>query len=200
LLETAAQGTFAREARTRLGEEIEVAVLRDGQVTGAPFETEGDFRVRAEQAAREQRDEAVRRLREKFAAKTAAAAQKVTRARETVAQQQSQARAAQMQTAISIGTSLLGALFGKKASGLGHISRAGTAARGATRAMKESSDVGTAQERLAAAQEEAAALEAELKAQVAALEPAPARQPQTVRLKLVPSALQIESSGILWTA
>ncbi len=200
LLETAAQGTFAREARTRLGEEIEVAVLRDGQVTGAPFETEGDFRVRAEQAAREQRDEAVRRLREKFAAKTAAAAQKVTRARETVAQQQSQARAAQMQTAISIGTSLLGALFGKKASGLGHISRAGTAARGATRAMKDSSDVGTAQERLAAAQEEAAALEAELEAQVAALEPAAAGQPQTVRLKLVPSALQIESSGILWTA
>ena len=200
LLTAASHQTWQQEARTQLGEGIEVTVFRSGPITGAPFETDGDFRIRLEQAAREQRDEAVRRLRDKFAAKTKSASQKVARAQEAVARQQSQARAAQMQTAISVGTSVLGALFGKKASGLCHLSRAGTAARGATRAMKESSDVGTAQERLTAALEEAAALEAELEDQIAHLTPPAPAPPETLRLKLVPATLRLESSGILWTA
>ena len=200
LLSAASQQTWMQEARTHLGEEVEVSVLRAGNIIGAPFETEGDFRVRLEQAAREQRDEAVRRLREKFAAKSKAAANKVARAQETVARQQSQARAAQMQTAISMGSTLLGAILGKGRSKLGHISRASTAARGATRAMKESTDVGTAQEKLTAAQEEAAALEAELEAQIADLAPPAPPLPEVVRLKLVPATLRIDSAGILWTA
>ncbi len=194
---------WAAEARKQLGEDIEVSVMKSGRVTGIPFESDAAFRVRLEQAAREDRDEAVHKLREKFAARTAAAVQKVARAREEVQRQQSQARAAQMQTAISVGTSILGALFGRKGSGIGHISRAGTAARGATRAMKESSDVGTAQGRLAAAEANAAELEAELEAQIAAMplpSDAAARTPETLRLKLVPATLRIESTGILWTA
>jgi hypothetical protein len=191
------------EARQNLGENLEVSVQKSGQVTGAPFEDENEFRLRLEQAAREERDEAVRKLRDKYSAKTRAADQKVARAREVVAQQQAQARSAQMQTAISMGSTLLGAFLGKGRSKLGHMSRASTAARGATRAMKESSDVGTAQEKLAAAQAAAAELEQELEEQITAL-PSPsdvsARNAETIRLKLMPATLRIESSGILWTA
>jgi len=200
LLQSASHTAWQQEARTQLDNNIEVPVLRAGSLTAAPFETEGDLRVRTEQNAREQRDEAVRRLREKFAAKTNAAAQKVTRAREAVTRQQTQARAAQMQTAISVGTSVLGALFGKRASGLGHLSRAGTAVRGATRAMQKASDVGTAGQRLQTAEAEAFALEEELEARIAELAPPPPPRIETVRLKLIPSTLQIRSSGILWTA
>ncbi|MFM8718150.1 MAG: ATP-binding protein, partial [Chthoniobacterales bacterium] len=161
------------------------------------------FRLRLEQAGREDRDEAVRKLREKYSAKTRAAAQKVARAQEAVAQQQAQARSAQMQTAISMGSTLLGAFLGKSRSKLGHMSRASTAARGATRAMKESSDVSAAQEKLTAAEADAAELERELEEQIASL-PSPAdaalRSAETVRLKLLPATLRIESSGILWTA
>lgn len=198
-----AQSAWLREARTQLGEDLEVSVMKSGPVTGTPFETEADFRLRLAQAAREERDESVRKLREKFAARINTAAGRVERAREEVKRQQSQARTAQMQTAISVGTSILGALFGRKGSGIGHISRAGTAARGATRAMKESSDVGTAQERLAAAEANAASLEAELETQIAAI-PSPVgaagRPIEFLRLKLVPSTLQFESAGILWTS
>ncbi len=203
LLASAAQSAWQIEARQNLGDNLEVTVQKSGLVTGAPFENEAEFRLRLEQAGREERDEAVRKLREKYSTKTRAAAQKVTRAREVVAQQQSQARSAQMQTAISVGTSILGAFLGKRSSGLGHMSRAGTAARGATRAMKESSDVGTAQEKLAAAEADTAELEQELEEQIAAL-PSPSdvstRNAETVRLKLMPATLRIESSGILWTA
>jgi regulator of protease activity HflC (stomatin/prohibitin superfamily) len=66
--------------------------------------------------------------------------------------------------------------------------------------MKESTDVGTAQEKLTAAQEEAAALEAELEAQIADLAPPAPPLPEVVRLKLVPATLRIDSAGILWTA
>ena len=203
LLTAAEQSAWQLEARQNLGENLEVTVQKAGQVTGTPFEDENEFRLRLEQAGREQRDEAVRKLREKYSAKTRAAAQKVARAREVVAQQQAQARSAQMQTAISMGSTLLGAFLGKGRSKLGHMSRASTAARGATRAMKESSDVGTAQEKLAAAEADAAELERELEEQIAAL-PSPAdsalRTSETIRLKLLPATLRIESSGILWTA
>ena len=203
LLTAATQSSWQLVARQNLGEHLEVTVLKAGQVTGAPFEDENEFRLRLEQAGREERDEAVRKLREKFLTKTRAAAQKVARAREVVAQQQAQARSAQMQTAISMGSTLLGAFLGKGRSKLGHISRAGTAARGATRAMKESSDVNSAQEKLAAAEADATELERELEEQIASL-PSPAdaalRSAEIVRLKLLPATLRIESSGILWTA
>ena len=201
-LQAAAQQAWQIEARTQLGENLEVTILRDGKITGAPFETPAEFRLRLEQAAREERDATVQMLRSKYETKLRTAADKVNRAREVVARQKSQARSAQMQTAISVGTSVLGALFGKRASGLGHITRAGTAARGATRAMKESSDVGTAEEKLAAAEAAAAELEAELQDKLAEI-PSPstvAARPETLRLKLLPATLRIESAGLLWTA
>jgi hypothetical protein len=201
-LQAASHRTWQMEARTRLGESLEVSVLRDGKITGAPFETDAEFRLRLEQAAREERDETVQVIRRKYEARMRTAADKVNRAREAVARQKSQARTAQVQTAISVGTSVLGALFGKRASGLGHLTRAGTAARGATRAMKESADVGTAEEKLAAAEAAAAELAAEVEARIAEI-PAPSAlvpAPETVRLKLLPATLRIESAGILWTA
>jgi hypothetical protein len=201
-LQAADQQAWQIEARTQLGESLEVRVLREGKITGAPFETEAEFRLRLEQAAREERDETVQVIRRKYETKLRTAADKVNRAREAVARQKSQARNAQVQTAISVGTSVLGALFGKRASGLGHITRAGTAARGATRAMKESADVGTAEERLAAAEAAAAELEAEVETKIAEL-PSPAAiasNPETLRLKLLPATLRIESAGLLWTS
>jgi hypothetical protein len=201
-LQAASHRTWQMEARTRLGESLEVSVLRDGKITGAPFETDAEFRLRLEQAAREERDETVQVIRRKYEARMRTAADKVNRAREAVARQKSQARTAQVQTAISVGTSVLGALFGKRASGLGHLTRAGTAARGATRAMKESADVGTAEEKLAAAEAAAAELAAEVEARVAEI-PAPSAlvpAPETLRLNLLPATLRIESAGILWTA
>lgn len=191
------------EGRSALDGRLEIPVFRAGRTMGAPFESESDFQHRLEQAAREERDEAVRRLRQKFAAKTEAASRKIERAREALAKKENTARTTQVQTAISIGTSIFGALFGKKASGIGHIGRASTAARGANRAIKESTDAGLAREKLTAAEQEAAALADELEAQIAAL-PSPATvgdsARETLRLKLDPGTLRLESSGILWLA
>ena len=77
-------------------------------------ESEGDFRARLQQAAREQRDAEVTRLRQKFAPRAAALQEKLRRAEQAVQKEQEQASAQKTQTAISFGTTVLGALFGRK--------------------------------------------------------------------------------------
>ncbi len=202
LLASASHAAWSVESRRQLGETIDITVFRCGKIIGTPFEGENEFRRRLEQDARERRDAEIRRLREKYAAKAQTAAAKIARINQTLAQQQAQAGAAKIQTAISVGTAILEALFGGRKLGVGNISRAGTAARGVSRAMKESSDVGAVQERLAAAQAEADAIESEVQSLIASI-PAPtdaADAPvENLRLRLEPATLRIESTGVLWT-
>jgi hypothetical protein len=196
LLQSSAHQTWHNEARAELSDSLEVSVLRAGSVLAAPFENEADLRVRVEQSLREQRDESVRRLREKYNARLRAAENKAETARQAVTREQAQARSAQMETAINVGSSILGVLFGRRSN---ILTRAGTTARGANRALKESADVQAARNRLTQAEEEIVRLESELAAKIADLTPPLPPSTETIRLKLDPASLTIESSGILWT-
>jgi hypothetical protein len=111
-----------------------------------PGETEGEFRVRLSEGSREKRDEAVERLRQKYAPRIASLQERLRRAESTVDNEQTQARQQQLQTAISFGATLLGAFMGRKAASISSIGRATTAARGVGRAMKEQQDVGRARD------------------------------------------------------
>jgi len=128
-----------------------------------PGESERDFRVRLQQNAREQRDEAVDKLRQKYEPKLASLQEQMRRAQAAVDREAEQAKQQKMQTAISVGTTLLGAFLGGGRSPIGTVGRATTAARGASRIMKESQDVGRAQDTVAAYQQRLQDLEAEFK-------------------------------------
>ena len=65
-------------------------------------------------AARENRDAAVEVLRKKYAPKLAALQARLGRAEAAVAKQKEQASHARIQTAISVGSTLLGAILGRK--------------------------------------------------------------------------------------
>jgi hypothetical protein len=130
-----------------------------------PGESEGDFRVRLQQLAREQRDAIKEKLQQKYAPKLAMLDDRIRRAQQAVAVQQQQASASKWSTALSVGTGVLGALFGRKALSAGNIGRAATAARGVNRSMKESSDVGRAEENVSAIQQQKADLEAQFNAE-----------------------------------
>jgi hypothetical protein len=80
--------------------------------------------------------------------------------------QKQQASGAKMQTAISIGATILGAVFGRKTLSVGNIGRASTAARGVGRSMKESSDVGRAEENVQAIDQQLAELNAQCEAEM----------------------------------
>lgn len=135
-----------------------------------PGESERDFRIRVQQAAREARDGAVETLRARFAPKVARVTENIRKAREQVERQQEQVEHQKLQTAVSFGATMLGALMGRKAASLSTLGRATTAARGVGRSLKEGQDVERARVRLQEAESEFAAIEAELDREIAALD------------------------------
>ncbi|HET8781236.1 MAG TPA: hypothetical protein VFM63_02370, partial [Pyrinomonadaceae bacterium] len=139
-------------------------------VASNPGETERDFRVRMQQIAREQRDEAVEKLRRKYAPKFEQLEERKRRAQQMVERQMDQAQGQKYQTAISFGATLLGSLLGRKKTGLGTLGRATTTARGVSRSMRETEDVNRAEENLAAITQKLADLEADFKADAAVIE------------------------------
>ena len=135
-----------------------------------PGESERDFRIRVQQAAREARDGAVATLRARFAPKVTRVSEKVRKAQEVVDREQQQVANQKMQTAVSFGATMLGALMGRKTASLSTLGRATTAARGVGRSMKEAQDVERARLRLQEAESEFAAIEADLAREIEALE------------------------------
>jgi hypothetical protein len=134
-----------------------------------PGETERDFRVRLQQAARESRDAAAEKLRAKYAPKIATLKERVRRAEQAVEREAEQAKAQKVQTAISFGSTVLGAFVGRRAVS-GTLGRATTAARGVSRSMKEQQDVGRAEETVSAIQQQLADLETEFTSEMGLLE------------------------------
>jgi hypothetical protein len=140
------------------------------KLVSKPGESERDFQARLQLAGRETRDAAVAALRDRYAPKLSRVQEKARKAEETVGKEQQQASQQKLQTAVSIGATMLGALMGRRAVSLSTLGRATTAARGVGRSAKETEDVAKAQSRLQEARADLAALEAELQQEVAALE------------------------------
>jgi hypothetical protein len=158
-------GTWVCSAR-------KLTVLRapDVGLVSEPGESEGQFRVRVQQAARERRDQAVDALRQKYAARLTQLQNQLQRAQAARERESSQATAQKLQTAISFGATLLGAFMGRKAVSATTLGRATTAARGVGRTMKEAEDVKRADLSVEGVQQQIDAIEAELRAETAALE------------------------------
>ena len=101
--------------------------------------------MRLSQALREHRDQAVTKLRDKHAAKLKSLDDRLRRAADRVEREKSQYSQRKLDTAISIGTSVLGAIFGGRSVA---TTRAGSAARSAGRVFSEHGDVARAGESL----------------------------------------------------
>ena len=126
-------------------------------------ETEADFRIRLQQAAREKRDERVEQLRQKYASKIAALEDRRRRAAQAKEREAEQASSQKVQTAISFGATILSSFLGRKMVGMSTLGRATTAARGVGRSMKESQDVTRAQETLEVTEQRLADLNEEFR-------------------------------------
>jgi len=113
-------------------------------------ESEKEFRLRLQQAAREDRDAKAEQLRRKYAPRMTTLQDRIRRAEQQLAVQEEQAKSAKMQTAISFGSAILSAFLGRKKISSGNVGRVGTVARGMTRQSKESSDVDRAEENVEA--------------------------------------------------
>jgi hypothetical protein len=128
-------------------------------------EDERDFRIRLQQLAREKRDAEREKLEQKYGARVAKLEERIRKAEQARAREQGQALRAKVDTAVSIGATVLGALFGRRS-----IGRGTAAARGVGRSIEQSGDVGRAEETVAALHRELAELDAEFQAEIRSLE------------------------------
>jgi hypothetical protein len=141
-------------------------------LTSMPGETEGDFRVRLQDLASEKRDQAIAKLRKRYASKTTTLENRLMRAEQAIAREQEQASKKTLDTAVSIGTAILGAVLGRKRLSTTSASRVGTAIKTAGSARKEAADVARAKQTAKKVRADLAALNAELEKEVAALDTA----------------------------
>jgi len=170
-------------------------------IVSNPGESERDFRVRLQQIAREQRDEAVEKLRRKYAPKFEQLEERKRRAEQAVAREMEQAKGQKMQTAISFGATLLGSFLGRKRASLSTLGKATTAVRGVGRSMKESQDVDRAEDNVAAVTQKLSDLEAEFQAETAALERSldpQTEQLETVSLKPTKANIAVKLVTLAW--
>jgi hypothetical protein len=166
-----------------------------------PGESERDFRVRLQQAGREQRDQDAERLRLKYAPKIAALQERIRRAQQAVERQTAESRNSQIQAAISVGATILGAFLGRKTVSAANIGRAATAIRGAGRVMKEAKDVNQAEDNVTALQQQLTELEAqfqqELQAAAAASDPL-AERFDNIIVKPTRSNIAVKFVALAW--
>jgi hypothetical protein len=96
--------------------------------------------------------------------------ERIRRAEQAVSREQAEAQGAKMDAMLSIGSTVLGALFGRKTISAGGLGRAASSARSAGRAMRQSGDVGRAEESVHSYSEQRENLLAEFESERASLQ------------------------------
>jgi len=171
------------------------------KVTSLPGESERDFRIRLQRLGNEERDRKVAKLRERYERRVATLEERLRRAEQAVERQAEQARAQKLDTALSFGTAILGALLGRKRVSATSASRVGTAVRKASRVGQEAGDLRRAKETVASVQAKLAELQQAFDADVAKLDAAydaQAEELETIELKPRSTDLHIAWLGIGW--
>ncbi|WKZ13952.1 MAG: DUF87 domain-containing protein [Gammaproteobacteria bacterium] len=137
--------------------------------TSQPGEGEREFRIRLQRLGNERRDVDAAKLKQKYASKFATLQARELRALQAQERQAEQARDAQIGAAVSIGTAVLGAIFGRGRS-IASASRAGSAIRRTGSIARESGDVRRAGETVDKVHADQQALEEQFQAELDALQ------------------------------
>jgi hypothetical protein len=169
--------------------------------TSKPGESEADFRVRLAHQAREQRDTQVEELRQSFAPKIATLQERIRNAQIKVEKEKAQATEKTMSAALSIGASIVSALFSRKLTSTGNISRAATSMRQATRIARERQDVSNATEGVGVLSQRLSQLETELAAETEKIQSAlaPDKLPlQEIAIQPKKSEITVQPITLVW--
>lgn len=163
-------------------------------------ESEPAFIGRVQHAQREARDMAVGKLRTKYDKKLGALQGRALRAEQAVERESEQASASKINAVVSVGATLLGALFGRKLMSRSNMRSAGAAIRRSSKVAKEGNDVERAEERLLLLRQQIEDLEQALQDEVAELEDKFSRQPEIelIKLRAKSSDIEVNKLALLW--
>ena len=164
--------TWGKQLKTHLYQERALVVFKSRayKLVSEVDESEADFRVRLTDAAREKRDLAVEKLRKRYAPKLARIEERIRKAEQKIAKEEEQYKASRKSSWLSMGTTLVGSLLGRKKLSATTARGVGTSVRSMDKASKEKSDIERAVRDRDAEQEKLETLDAEFREAVAELE------------------------------
>ena len=162
---------WEKEFSQWLSQTQSIELLKSGRakVVSHPDESERDFRIRIQADAREARDAAVAKVRDKYASKMTTLQDRIRRAEQAVQVQAEQASSAKMGAAVTVGAAIFGALLGRKTVSAANLGRVSSAARGMSKIGKESEDVSRASQNVEALKAQLAELEASMQGDIQAV-------------------------------
>lgn len=135
--------TWAKDLADHLYRNLPMALFycKELDETSSPGQSEMDARIAWTQKVREMRDEAKAKLGDKYAKLLTALESKIKTAQQRVDREKADYDNEKWNTALSFGTSILGALLGNKIASRSNVSRTSTAARKLGKAAQERSDM-----------------------------------------------------------
>ncbi|QDT91422.1 ATP-binding protein [Gimesia algae] len=172
LTQTKQYRSWEKELKTYLYQErpLNLWFSADPKLYSDPEENEAAFRARLKQLMREERDLQLEKLRAKYSSKFDTIKNRIRTAEERVAREEAQYSDKKLSTFLSIGTTIFGAIMGRKVASATNVRKASTAARSVGRAAKEHGDIGRAKEALEIQHQKYAELEDEFQQEIDELE------------------------------
>lgn len=167
-----------------------------------PDESEGDFRIRLSHEAKEVRELKIEKLRKKYASKMATIQGRINTANAAVTRETGQANRATFDSAISFGSTILGALFGRKLTSVTNVSKAGTSMRSAGRAAQQRGDVTRAKAKVKELEEQVAKLEEDLATEIEALQDTYSVESfefETLKVRPNKTDMDLDDVAVAWT-
>ena len=170
-------------------------------LTSLASETEGDFRARLQDAASERRDAAIAKIRKRYATKATTLENRLMRAEQAIAVQQEQSTKKKLDTAISFGTAILGAVLGRKKLSTSTATKVGSAIKTAGTASKEAADVVRATQTAEKVKADIAELNAQLEKEIADLDTsfdAQSEELSEIVVRAKSTDINVAITGLVW--
>ena len=137
------------------------------KLESGPDESDNQFQLRIADALRQKKEDEVRKLEQHFQAKQRALEAQLEKAYGRIEREKGEVKARGMDTALSFGVAVVGALFGRKTVSVATASRSAQGVRSAGRLMKEKEDVRRAEEEVKRIESAMAELAEELQTRIA---------------------------------
>ncbi len=170
--------------------------------TSRPSESEREFRLRLAQASRERRDQDVAALRAKYAPSRRPSRSRSAALASGSSENRPRRASSTWDATVAMGSSVLGALLGRKTISKTNVTKAAAAAKAAGRAYQQHGDVGQAGESLEVLRQKYDELEAKFQEEVDELDPilrAEVAELTTLPLRPRKADITVEQVVLAWT-
>ncbi|MDG2012680.1 MAG: DUF853 family protein [Pirellulaceae bacterium] len=171
------------------------------KLSSQPQETLGAFKVRLQQLAAEKRDLEMERLRKKYSEKLGSLQSRIRRAEQKVEKEESQYKHRRLDSILSVGSNILGAVLGRKTISAANSRRASSSMRSFGRTSKERDDVVRAKESLGDVKADYEAMEEEFQLEIKDLQGRMIIDEWELEEWVVPARkgeLEVEQLSLVW--